>query len=473
MSAALAQAPTLVLRRPRAKGVAHLVLRVAPGRGQVAREALRMFERNALPGCFGSHAPDATQPQATYAFTWRGLQALGVPRPYLRTFSRLAPAFAEGAPLRGGRLGDSGASSPSHWRSGFALDAAHVLLTLHGPPQTVEQWASDLQQCAGEYDALVCVDLTLGQRLGHPQGAQGEWVHFGFRDGLTDHAIEDVPESGPPLPVLRWHRAGEFLLGHENDAGFNRFALESAPALVRSFFHHGSFVAYRPMRQDVQAFEHFVDAAWASLRAQTARTDVPREWVKAKLAGRWPGGEALRPGQQRPTPGDFDLRDFAGDDEGVGCPFASHVRRMRPRGADAHDRERPLLRRSMPFGDAVWEAAEQGAAAIPPGDRGLLGLFFCASLEDQFEHLLGQWANRRPLGVADTSRAKDPLIGEHEDPRAGMQIPLGRGRVATLHGWQAWTRTLGTLYAWCPGRDGLGLLLAGEYTRPEDEGPWL
>jgi signal transduction histidine kinase len=33
--------------------------------------------------------------------------------------------------------------------------------------------------------------------------------------------------------------------------------------------------------------------------------------------------------------------------------------------------------------------------------RGLMGQFFCASIEDQYEHLVGQWADRVPLASAD------------------------------------------------------------------------
>lgn len=467
MSAWLQEAPTLVLRRPRARSVALLVLRIARGQGGEALRRLRWLQENVCSSSFGADAPDASRLQATLGFAWRGLQALGVPRPYLRTFARLAPAFAEGAPLRAARLGDSGPSSPTNWRPGFALEAAHVLLTLHGPADDVERIASDLQECWGADEPLACVDAALGQRLGPPGIREGEWVHFGYRDGLTDAVIEEVGRSPHDLPQTRCHRAGEFLLGHENDSGFNRFALETAPRKLRDFFHHGSFAAYRPMHQDVAAFEAFVDAAVQQVvRGAALPVAFSREWVKAKLCGRWPGGEALRPGQRSPVRNDFQL-DLVGDAQGRGCPFAAHARRMRPLGIDAHARGRPLLRRGMPYGPADWSDRPESDV-----DRGLLGLFFCASLEDQFEHLLGQWANRRPLGSPDTGRAKDPLIGMHEDPEADLRLPMNGGAV-TLRGLRPWTRTLGTLYAWVPGRTALRQLLQHDYNRPEDDGPWL
>ncbi|MBS0435592.1 MAG: hypothetical protein JSR75_12015 [Proteobacteria bacterium] len=462
------EVPSLVLGWPRGEAVAHLVLRVRPGAGGEALLALRrLVDAEVLKPSFGPDAPPPKRYQVSFGFTWRGLQALGVPRPYLRTFARLAPAFAAGAPLRAQRLGDSGASSPARWASGFGLHEAHVLLSVHGPELEVRELGEALVICWGENGVLARVDQRFGRRLGAPPGESGEWVHFGYRDGITDHRIEGVTRHGAPAPVERVHRAGEFILGHPNDADGNRFALPDASDKVRSFFHHGSFAAYRPMSQDVGAFEDFV--------ANSARQAPPKAasgaaWVKAKLCGRWPGGEALHPGQLQPVRGDFAL-DFAADPNGEGCPFASHVRRMRPVGIDAHARERPLIRRSMPYGPAAW-AREEGAPVDRP-KRGLLGLFFCASLEDQFEHLLGQWANRRPLGSPDRSRAKDPLMGAHEDEHAAMILPAAGAAPLVLSGFRAWTRTLGTLYAWYPGKTGLDRLLQSDYTRPEDEGPWL
>ena len=47
--------------------------------------------------------------------------------------------------------------------------------------------------------------------------------------------------------------------------------------------------------------------------------------------------------------------------------------------------KRPLIRRGMPYGPKFDQE--------PDAPRGLLGLFFCASLEDQFEHLLIEWGS--------------------------------------------------------------------------------
>lgn len=491
----LAEVQSLLLRPARAASVAQLLLQVAPGGGG---EALRLLARllehergpqfpshagdERWPRCppsFGPDAPAADRLQCSVGFSWRGLQALGMPTPYLRVFSRLAPAFAQGAPMRGARLGDSGASAPALWHPGFQLHAAHVLLTLHGPEQAVQEAADSVEalglgarplprECTPA--ALQCVGRWQGARLGAPPSQQGEWVHFGYRDGLTDHAIEQLPASPQPLPLpLRTtHRAGEFLLGHANDSGFNHFGLPKAPEGVREFFVDSSFGVLRPLRQDVAAFEQAV-ARWRDQAHAETGIDVGSDWVKAKLCGRWPGGQALRPGQMAPAHDDFELH-FDCDPAGRVCPWSAHVRRMRSGGhtGDAHQRDRPLLRRGMPYGPAGW------SLPATEGERGLLGLFFCASLEEQFEHLLGQWANRRPLGAPDTSTAKDPLVGQHEDEQAAMLLPRDEGAAPlALRGFAPWTQALGTLYAWHPRRTALQRLLAQDYIEPDTEGPWL
>jgi len=197
---------------------------------------------------------------------------------------------------------------------------------------------------------------------------------------------------------------------------------------------------------------------------------VTTDWVRAKLCGRWPNGKVLRPGQLAPAKCDDFAIDFAGDDQGVGCPWAAHVRRMNSRGnpaGDAHQRERPLVRRGTPFGAAMWRDPN------PDLERGLLGLFFCASLEDQFEHLLGHWANRRPLGAPDLSQAKDPLMGQHEDAEAALLLPQAAGAPLALKGFSPWTQTLGTLYAWHPSGLVLQRILDQDYLQPADEEPWF
>jgi len=466
---------SLVLRAPHGPTVAHRVLQVPPGRGIAALHVLR---RQVLTS-FGPRPPDA--PCQSLGFSFEGLQALGVPEGYLRLFRRLAPAFRDGAVLRSTQLGDSGASAAPNWMPEFQSSWPHVVVTWFGSAYQVRQWHDafvkewqDAVGPAGPGSAPGAWPPRLyGRRLGAPPLQTGEWVHYGFRDGLSEVCI-DQDEPRPQAPDLRDHKPGALLLGHVDDAGTNPFVLSQAPDKVRRFFHDSSFGILRPMAQDVAAFEQQVQA-WAAQLAPLYPVPVSTDFVKSKLGGRWPDGSVPLPGQLAPSDRFVvhpkgEPSDFPGDAMGQGCPFGSHVRRMRA-APDGRGRvfERPLQRRSVPFGSADW-----GGQSRDGQPRGLLGHFFCASIEDQFEHLLGQWAAGPPLGASRDDQAPDPLTGPHQDASAGLRVPLQDRPVQHLSGFRAWTTTLGTLYAWYPGSDGLQALMDNDFIPDEDDGerPW-
>ena len=142
----------------------------------------------------------------------------------------------------------------------------------------------------------------------------------------------------------------------------------------------------------------------------------------------------LRPGVLRQPPPTqnqlaYAAADFAGDEGGQGCPYGSHVRRMQAR-PDGQGRvlRRTLLRRSVPYGPAVWADGTAGSPDADGASRGHLSHFFCASLEDQ------------------------PTL--------------------SLRGFQPWTTTRGMVYAWYPAQQGLRMLFEDDFVPEELEGPW-
>jgi deferrochelatase/peroxidase EfeB len=465
---------TLVLRAPHGPAVAHQILRIPDGAGRAAACLLARLQPS-----FG--LPDARNFCCSIGFSYAGLEALGVPKSYLRVFRRLAPAFTDGAVRRSVRVGDGGESAAKNWRPEFCQDHAHVLLSWHGKAEAVserqkqfaELWKEHLRDTlreplASERQCGVAPERSVqwGARIGAPHNEQGQWMHFGFRDGISEVCI-DVAEPRPEALDCRRHAPGALLLGHVNDAGFNPFALSRAPDKVRAFFRDSSFGILRPMRQDLTAFEDQLDQ-WQSELAPLGDPAPSRDFLKAKLCGRWPNGRQPLPGDTVPK-GSLVL-DLEQDTEGTGCPFGSHVRRMRA-APDGHDNvyKRPLQRRSFPFGPAAWST--RPTDGIP---RGQIGHFFCASIEDQFEHLLGQWAARPPLGLPADDSALDPLMGPHDDAGAALRVPIqGRPDPLRLKGFRAWTTTLGTMYAWHPGQGGLTALLADDFVADEDDRPWL
>ena len=113
----------------------------------------------------------------------------------------------------------------------------------------------------------------------------------------------------------------------------------------------------------------------------------------------------------------------------------------------------------MPYGPE-WKAnkAVNGKYSADDKSRGLIGQFFCASIENQFEHLLGEWADRVPLGSPDEGGARDPLIGAHAPGDGPFEIPrpkhpedpTKKPDPLRLTGLTPFTRTVGAAYLFYP-----------------------
>jgi deferrochelatase/peroxidase EfeB len=414
-------------------------------------------------------------------FTFRGLEKLELGVPYLRVFEEKAKAFVEGASARAARrLADSGPSASPCWDEQFEPDHAHVLLSAHADTQEeLEQFSEKLRWKPGA-DGLDGWDhpldgrhLTTVDGCPLPENRDVRIEHFGFRDGISNPVIEGFPPHRNKA-----HAPGEFLLGYWNDEKFNPWLLVNpwpkpnpwllplnpAPKLTE-FFRNGSFGALRKLEQDVGGFRASVER-WAIQLGGGQDPEKWREYVRAKLSGRWWNGAVVKPGQNDPPDrprgyppaselcghllspklNDFD---FSEDPHAHGCPFGAHIRRMNPRSDPvAPSRKRPLIRRGMPYGPEFDR---------DPGEpRGLLGLYFCASLEDQFEHLLSEWGNANPMGPDNRGDSKDPLVGNHQGPRAFFDIPMPGEPLRQLDGFNRYVTTRGTLYAFFPSLGTIG-----------------
>src|SRR3954464_15843187 len=66
----------------------------------------------------------------TVAFTYSGLEALGVPQTSLDSF---VPEFREGMKARAALLGDAGESSPEHWEPPLGSPEVHVAIAALAP----------------------------------------------------------------------------------------------------------------------------------------------------------------------------------------------------------------------------------------------------------------------------------------------------------------------------------------------------
>ena len=402
-------------------------------------QPLRFMQGLMDRGCPSRSAGDEPTVQLSLGLTRRGLEHARVPAHVLSSLASKAPAFMAGAALRSAsHLGHGGVDAAECWEEAFEFTALDAVLSLHsatlGPLDVETEAVEDL----AKKTHVKVRRLPLASSLPAPDGEQ--WVHFGYRDALSRVGIEGWTSQSAlaQCKAVSRHAAGEFVLGHRQNSGANPWLASAGQRVwaseLRAFFNNGSFGVLHQLEQDVAEFEFFV---FAAARAERMTVDE----VKAKLCGRTPEGWPLAKPLCAHPDADFD---YEFDPHGRACPFGGHVRRMNPRGdALAHSRPRPLLRRGMPYGP-TWQHPPENKP------RGLMAQFFCASIEDQFEHLIGQWAERVPLGSLDAGGARDPLIGAHEAGDGGFEIPMPDGPPRFLDGLSRFTRTRGLAYLFYP-----------------------
>ena len=402
--------------------------------------------------------------QISLGFTRRGLEHAFVPDPVLALFALKSPAFWAGATRRAvGSVGLTGINGPRYWDEPYADTTLDAVLSLHAENEDSLKGVLAKVTQQANVAGLRLTELPPAMKLPQPKDVEAlrdhsgrlpQWVHFGFRDSLSRIGIEGwtLDAAMKDCKPTSKHKVGEFALGYEQDSGANPWVAGPGqsvwPPRVRDFFRNGSFGVLQQIQQFVAAFENYV--------VSQTTTKLGASDVKGKLCGRYPNGRPLGAPEQKDCGADFDYSD---DVMGQHCPFGSHVRRMNPRlpPADAKSaeskvtkperdllahfsRSRALLRRGMPYGSR--DAGEE---------KGLLGQFFCASIEDQYEHLLCEWADRVPMGSADRGGARDPLIGAHEQGDGPFEIPRAAPAHALhLKGLRPFTQTRGVAYLFYP-----------------------
>lgn len=417
-------------------------------------------------------------------FSYEGLKALDLPT---RTLRLLPDEFIDGMRCRNEILGDVAASDPGRWDPAWreGSPAAHIWVSLNvgsqadgTPAPILQEWTDWLVKAAKDAGG---VQLNTGHGSDGAQAwqdsaaltetlADGRTVpsareHFGFTDGISDPVFkgqynpieEQIYKRGggklnkglKGLPN-GWEAldTGEFILGHVDEGQEHPVATQPA-----GFMRNGSFMVWRKLQENVQAFEAYVEEQAALWMKATGETDkvAARETLKAKMVGRWSSGiplmvaptwadqrrvaerfadvpELLRRKattlleKARLAEYELMLTDFRyGDDlDGAKCPFGSHIRRANPRdmldpvlsahkGSTTLVNRRRILRRGLPYQD-------------PTGEKGVIFMAGCASIFRQFEFVQQQWVS---YGL-DFEAGNDtcPLVGNRAQATKHV-IPAG------------------------------------------------
>lgn len=422
----------------------------------------------------GARGGARAQVTTDVAFSYAGLQALGLPGASLQSFP---PEFMMGMKERRGLLGDDGPSAPPNWDPIWNGPPVHLLVAINGA--SAERIGSRYDEIeALRQQSMQGVQLLRGHR-GDKGAAELDYQeasalyedaqpsareHFGYVDGISNPYFKgcDAHESnvvgGGKLvrrprfaSKLSWEplETGEFLLGHRDES--MELPVAPVPSLLAK---NGTFMAYRKLHQNVQAFHGYLEEMGRAFPGG-------KELLAAKFGGRWRNGAPLCSFGTEQQANDFAARwtqarweieraptpelrheakerfaklnakmvdfDFYDDSAGTRCPMGSHVRRVNPRASlefeqtlafetpSSLSNRRRIIRRGLPYG-----SSSNGSATS--GNHGIIFMALNANLERQFEFVQQQWVNYG--NDFRLGNEKDPLLGNHPLGRDGK--PDGR-----------------------------------------------
>ncbi|MCA1458906.1 hypothetical protein I6F35_38265 [Bradyrhizobium sp. BRP22] len=385
----------------------------------------KLLDTDAVTPALWRAKPDAT---LNIAFTFEGLRALGLPAESLATFPS---EFQEGMKARASELGDIDESSPEHWEDPWKTHRVHMLITIYGQTDgALEAHCQKLRDLLPNGVQELKPDQPAG--LLRIENRQTRKEHFGFEDGLSNPAIEGVPDRdakdreniGNPDDKGRFRKIplGEFLLGHPGEGG------ELAPMpLPHLLAHDGTYLVFRKLEQDVVCFRRYLEQqaeAFARAIPGGLPPDVTaQDFLAAKMMGRWQDGSSLINHPEKPGKDRRNTFGYADDPAGARCPLGAHVRRSNPRdalgfGGKTMSRHR-LIRRGIAYGNYLPEGEEHS-----PASQEKRGIIFIAlnSGFDQFEFVQQKWMNF----------GDDFEQGNDTDPIAGNRPTIGGRRSAQM-----------------------------------------
>lgn len=316
-----------------------------------------------------------------------------------------------GSVVRDSERGDLGGHGAPPWKERSQL--AHVVVVI-GADSKAELNAEKSEQVDLATDhGLIPVKRFRGISLG------GGLEHFGFKDGISQ---PDPPNLLSPAGWVTSEQVaapGEFIRGAGAEPGNPNFRN------VLPWETNGSYMVIRRLDQDVQRFRDEAVAHAATLSAVPVAGMTPALF-EAKCVGRWPDGtpvdrlplaagvpesEAQREARLR-----VDASTYTADPDGLSIPRFAHIRKAYPRDrADADPQFHRVIRRGIPFGQALPKA----------GERGLVFVAYMADIEQQFEFLMRAWFGSRSFAPVDfrPDPGFDPIKGRiHNHPLNGRDV---------------------------------------------------
>lgn len=385
-----------------------------------------------------------------------------------------ADAIADGWFKRGmwrlaGALGDHRPGVTSWMTGGSEQTTPHILAILASDDRaSLDARCRELIETAREASLKTCYEESAERiPIDANDHRKGFCEHFGFRDGISVPAVRGTltDDAGdylyrryisPDDPLAaRYAKPGQALLwpgqavfGYPAQSSYDPVGPGERASGGPPWMGNGSFLVFRRLRQDRDAFNAFLDEQVRELGAVRGFSDLDRERLAAMLIGRWKNGTPLTR-----SPNDAERFDPLSDNhfayaadmpsvrvqsgrrvetvtgspadlDGLRCPQIAHIRKVNPRdaptdlGGEARTLALQIFRRGIPYKRA-------------DDDYGLLFLAYTTAIEERFGRLNNIWMNR-PDGPEQGLPGFDLLSGQNEPHEEREGRLRSRGGDATV-----------------------------------------
>jgi deferrochelatase/peroxidase EfeB len=350
----------------------------------------------------------------TVALGATALDKLGLPQECVKGF---AAAFLEGMHIEGRNriLGDTGVNGPEHWLWG--REPHDVALLVYG------ENAEEADALAARIGALAEANgMAAPHRIPLVQTKKPAIEPFGFVDGISQPIIRGSYQSFRKTDPIHLVQPGEFVIGYPDDR--NNFPPEpELSALLdphnvlpvaersrefgnsivdapRSIGRNGTYLVIRQLEQDVAEFDAYCreEAERISDRLP-APYAVDRDFIAAKLVGRWPDGSSLVRNPYYPYPTEQAKREERHDNRPTAMEFKAP-------GEGAAEADAALAATGQPL----------GAETVRPETRPAEGTAIPTPPDAQ--------AGNHALGTAQRFFGDNDFLYGTEDPQA-TRCPYG------------------------------------------------
>lgn len=416
------------------------------------------------------------------AFTWRGLQRMGLSAEALASFSapfrqgmfqqdrsrRLGDrrgedwldTVIEGGPVWSGNIKAPPPPRPvDPYSAGMERDntppdvgiSTHAMVLIYADsPQNVDESVQALEAAWAPHGVGISHRLML--KIERGEGEKFGREHFGFADGLSQPLPYDrdgaVLRDGQPVTTpdkINGTPLGDFLIGYRNrndeiaPGPLVRADVDGAPLRSQTTLpahpralgfldlgRNGSYLVVRQLRQDVRRFWDSLERTAQKLReSDSTASHITAQWLAERIVGRTMDGHVLRPDGTLPAGADGypdnDFRYFDADQHGHGCPLGSHVRRANPRDALAPTGgDKDVLLDAANNHRILRRGRNYVASGATQDSAGDVGLLFmCLNTDILRQFEFTQQTWLMNSDFATLFEEVDPLVG----PDGGMTIP--------------------------------------------------